>query len=453
VKKVYGFVSLLMVLFLITSAFTACGAGTSTAGSTSTSDAAATAAAGSTAGDSGAQVSNETKTLTLWHIQNDEAVKSIIEDSAARFEADNPGYKLNIQVFTDEALKQKIRIALGSNEAPDIFPGWTGGGMIEYIKANQIKDLTDYMTKDNYKDKFMDAGIAQATYDNKIWCVPVENMSICGIFYNSEIFKKYNISEPKTLAELEAACDTLVKNKVIPFALVNKEKYEASFYYMYLVDRLGGPKVFSDAATRANGGSFENEVFTKAAEKLQEWAKKGYFPKGYNTLAGETAQHRTLMYGDKAAMVLDGAWCISGMKSENPEYFPKLKFMPFPSIDGGTGDPNDVVGTIGDTFYQIASTCKEPDAAFKAIQYLIDDTAVSKRIEAGRLPPVKACTADNPLSQAVLDTISKATNIQLWYDQFLPSKAAEVHKDALQALVGLEITPAEYNSRMEKAMQ
>lgn len=450
-KRLFGILSLLMVLFLISSVFTACGTGNSGANPGSVSGSAASTVESSN--NDGGKVSNETKTFTLWHIQNDQTVKSIIEDSASRFGAANPGYKVNIQVFTDEALKQKIRISLGSNEAPDIFPGWTGGGMIEYINANQIKDLTDYMNKDNYKDRFMNAGIAQATYDNKIWCVPVENMSIAGIFYNSEIFDKYKLSEPKTLTELDNVCKVLIDNGIIPFALVNKEKYEASFYYMYLVDRLGGPQIFADAANRTNGGSFENEVFTKAAEILQDWAKKGYFPKGYNTLAGETGQHHTLMYSGKAAMCLNGAWDVSVLKQENPEYFAKVKFMPFPSIDGGKGDPNNVVGTIGDTFYHISSTCKDPDAAFKLIQYLIDDTAVEKRIEAGRLPPVKACKAGDPLSQQVLDVISKASNIQLWYDQYLPSQPAEVHKDALQALIGLEITPAEYNARMEKAVQ
>lgn len=449
-KRRFRILALLIVSIMVVSIFAACGAGNKPAdeGSGTVAPAESTQPAGDTK-----VADNTEKKLTLWHINNDENVTGIIKDSMTRFEEANPGVKVEILPLQNEAYKQKIRIALGSNSAPDIFPGWTGGTMVEYIKANQIIDLTAYMNKDNYKDYFMDAGISMGTYDNKIWCVPVENMSVAGIFYNSEIFDKYKLSEPKTLTELDNVCKVLIDNKIIPFALCNKSKYVASFYYMYLVDRLGGPEVFANAANRTNGGSFENEVFTKAGQILQDWVKKGYFPEGFNGLDSETGQHHTLLYSGEAAMYVNGAWDVSQLKQENPEFTQKVKFMPFPSIEGGKGDPNNLVGTIGDNLYHISASCKNPDDAFKAIQFMIDETAVEKRIAAGRLPPVKSCKAGDPLSQQILDTILKAPSIQLWYDQYLPPEQGEVHKDALQAMIGLEITPEEYNARMEKAMQ
>jgi raffinose/stachyose/melibiose transport system substrate-binding protein len=388
-------------------------------------------------------------TITIWEIQSQDNMRPIFADSVSRFEAANKGYKVNDVVIANEDYKQKIMISLGSDTAPDIFPTWTGGGMIEYIKANRIADLTELMNKNNYKDYFMDAGVSMTVYDNKIWAVPVENCSIAAIFYNSAMFKDFGIAVPTTLDELEAACDKIMAKGVIPFGLPNKTKYFGSFYYMYLVDRLAGPDLFFSAANRT-GASFEDEAFLKAGQILQKWAQKGYFGKGYNSLDGETGQHRQMFYNKECAMSLDGSWVVSMFISEKAPIMDDIKIMPFPAVTGGKGDPNNLVGTIGDNFYCINSATKNKEKAFEFIKYLIDDKAVKARIEAGKLPPTKNAYAGNELNTAFLELIKKAKHIQLWYDQYLPSDMAEIHKDSLQALIGLDITPQAYDKIMEE---
>lgn len=394
----------------------------------------------------------EVKEITLWDIQTEESMRGIFADSIARFEADHPGYKINEICYGSEDYKQKIAIALGSDTAPDIFVTWTGGGMKEYIDAGRITDLTEYMDQDNYKDYFMDAAIQQTVVDDKIWAVPVENCSIAAIFYNKALFSKYNLEVPKTLEELEKVCDTFLENGIAPFVIPNKTKYFASMVYMYLVDRQAGPELFESAA---NGGerTFEDEVFTWADEKMQEWAKKGYFGEGYNGLDGETGIHRTMFYNEECAMLLDGSWCVSTFYNDNPEILNDIGVFSFPAIEGGKGDPNNLVGTLGDTFYCINSEAEDKEMCFEAIKYLIDDAAVEKRIEAGRIPPTKNATAENEINTEILGLLQNAKSIQLWYDQYLPSDAAEIHKDSLQALTGLSMTPEEYNKTMADAVR
>lgn len=393
----------------------------------------------------------EVKEITLWEIQTEESMRGIFADSIARFEADHPGYKINDIAYGSEDYKQKIAIALGSNTAPDIFVTWTGGGMKEYIDAGRIADLTEYMNKDNYKDYFMDAAVQQTVEDGKMWAVPVENCSIASVFYNKALFEKYNLAVPKTLDELEKVCDTFLENGISPFVIPNKTKYFASMFYMYLVDRQAGPELFESAA---NGGerTFEDEVFTWADEKMQDWAKKGYFGEGYNGLDGETGIHRTMFYNEECAMLLDGSWCVSTFYNDNPEILNDIGVFSFPAIEGGKGDPDNLVGTLGDTFYCINSEAEDKDICFEAIKYLIDDTAVEQRIAAGRIPPTKNAVAENEINTELLTLLQKAKNIQLWYDQYLPSDAAEIHKDSLQALVGLSMTPEEYNKAMQDAV-
>ena len=220
---------------------------------------------------------------------------------------------------------------------------------------------------------------------------------------------------------------------------------------MYLVDRMAGPELFASAA--ADGEKkFDDEVFTWAGEKVQEWAEKGYFSEGYNSMDGESGEHRTMFYNDECAMLLDGSWCVSSFYSEAPDFVDNIGVFPFPAVEGGEGDPNNLVGTLGDTFYCINSACPCPEAAFKAITYIIDETAVEFRCSAGRIPPTKNATVENDINAALLELLQAAPNIQLWYDQYLPSDAAEIHKDNLQALIGLSISVDEYNKAMMDAV-
>lgn len=186
---------------------------------------------------------------------------------------------------------------------------------------------------------------------------------------------------------------------------------------------------------------------------MQEWAKKGYFGEGYNGLDGETGIHRTMFYNEECAMLLDGSWCVSTFYNDNPEILNDIGVFSFPAIEGGKGDPNNLVGTLGDTFYCINSEAEDKEMCFEAIKYLIDDAAVEKRIEAGRIPPTKNATAENEINTEILGLLQNAKSIQLWYDQYLPSDAAEIHKDSLQALTGLSMTPEEYNKAMADAVR
>lgn len=415
-----------------------CGGGRTAETTTSTATETSTAAT---------TTSGEKVTLNLWHIQTTDPMPAIIEDSMKRFSADNPNYEVVVTPMQNDAFKTKLQIAMSSNSAPDIFPHWTGGPMNQYVDSNQIVDLTSYMNENDYKSRFMDAAISQVTYKDKLWAVPVENTSVAMMFYNKDIFAKYNLQVPKTITELEKICDTLKANGIIPFSLANKTQWTGSMWYCYLVDRYGGSSAFTNAANRT--GSFENEAFTQAGTKLQEWVKKEYFNKGFNGTDEDSGQSRTLLYSGKAAMTLMGSWFISTVAGENKDFLEKVGSFPFPAVENGKGDPNACLGTVGDNFYSVSANSKDPAAAFKAITYMIDDTAVAKRIEAGRIPPIKGVTVSDPRLQEVLAAVEKAPTVQLWYDQYLSPELAQLHKDTSQALFGLQKTPEEVNKEME----
>lgn len=388
--------------------------------------------------------------IVLWYIEAGNSPK-IIQGSADRFMAANPDVEVECVSILDDALKTKLKVAMGAGSPPDIFSHWTGGPMVEYIKSGQIADITEMMNKDNYKDYFLNAGINQATYDNKIWAVPVEDIAIAVIYYNKQIFKDLNITAPKTYDELLNIIEVIKSAGKIPFALANKTKWTGSMYYMYIVDRLGGPDIFRKAANR-EGGSFEDPVFIKAGKMVQDLVKIDAFNEGFNGMDWDTGQSRTLMYSGDAVMELMGTWNESTVLAENPEFSKNnLDFFPFPAVKDGQGNPSDVVGSVGQNFYSISSKCKYPEDAFHLIQFLIDEESVKERVADKRIPPIKGFKPDDPMMQKIFNLLEAATSVQLWYDQYLPPELGEVHLDTVQALMGLGMTPEEAAKTQEDA--
>lgn len=392
------------------------------------------------------------KVITEWDLQTTATAVKVIRDAADRFEKANPGYKVEDTHILNDAYKTKIKIALGANEPPCVFSSWGGGPLREYVKANLVVDLTPYLDKDPaFKDRFLPASFGASTIDGKIYALPAENTAIAVVFYNKDLFAKYNVTPPKTWDELLKVIDVFKQHDIAPFALANKNKWTGSMFYGYLVDRIGGPEAFANATQRKNGGSFADPVFVEAGKRLQELVNAGAFQKGYNGLDYDVGGSRRLLYTEKAAMELMGTWEASTIGNENPDFAKKLGFFPFPSVPGGKGDPSDLLGTLGDNFISVSQACPEKDKAVELLKTLTDDTAAAGRVAGSRLPPLKNLKVDNPFLQDVSKLVSEAKSVQLWWDQELPPKLGELHKDTSQALFGLSKTPEQVAEEFEAA--
>lgn len=414
------------------------------------SDAPADDAEPSTA-DTAAPESGDKIPLTIWHIQTG-GISDTIQSAVDRFVAANPQYDVTVVQKQNDNYKTDLSLAINAGTMPDVFITWGGQTMYDYVDEGLIYDLTDLMKADGYADEFLDAAITQCSYNDKIVAVPVENISVAGFFYNKEIFDQYGLEEPETIADLEAICDTLVANGIAPFALANSTKWTGSMYFQYLVTRYGGLEPFADAA--AGTGSFENDAFVYAGQTIQDWVNKGYFCEGFNGMDDDSGQARMLFYSGDAAMDLMGSWFISNVADESTMLEDgTLGFFPFPALESSEADQSLVLGTLGDNLYSVSANSADPEGAFKLIQSLLDDEALVERNAQGRIIPLKSFTSDNEVTNEVLASLNSSSGVQLWYDQYLPSEVAEVHKDTSQEIFGLTMTPEDANAELQAAME
>ena len=388
-------------------------------------------------------------TLELWHIQTTGNGPGIFQRAVDRFTRDNPSITTNIVMIANDAYKQRLAVSMAAGQTPDCFLSWSGGPMYEYAKNNQIVDLTSYMNANNYKAKFLDAAIAQVTYQGKIWGVPMQNVSVCSVFYNKEIFAKYNLQVPTTVRELEAVCDTLKANGVTPFSLANKTQWTGSMYFMFLATRRGGTQPFISAVD--GSGTFLDQAFIYAGDKIQEWVNKGYYNTGFNGLDEDSGQSRQIMYRGEAAMHIMGSWFISSVLNESPEFYAKMGMFRFPRDEQGAGNIGTVIGTVGDNFYHVGASSRNPAKAFELVSHLIDDEAIQDALNDGRIPPVKGVQLSDPMLAELFGQVQAAPDMQLWYDQSLSPEVAEVHKVTSQEIFGLTLSPTAAAQQLQDA--
>lgn len=401
-------------------------------------------------------VPDKQMTITLWDIATEDPTLSIQQGAVDRFMAAYSNVKVETTHIQNDTYKQKLVVAMSSGQCPNMYIHWGGGPMNEYIDSGFAVPITDLVN--NYCDiKFLRAAIEQSSYKGEVYAIPFGGIGGSGIFYNKTIFDNLNIQVPKTIAELEAACERLKANGYIPFSLANQNKWTGSMYFMYLAARYGGVDEFNAAV--AGTGSFESPAFQYAAETIQKWVNAGYFPEGVNSLNTDDGQDRQLMYKEEAAMMLHGSWQARNMQNDNAEWYDgNIRYFGFPKLETSDADASIVVGTsIGNGFS--FNTGNDEDlrrACFVlATQFYNDDTYNKAQLESNTIPSIEGMGdgVENVCMQQIWKDFSNAGNVQLWYDQYLPPEVGEVHKNTSQEIFGLTKTPAEANKELNDAMQ
>ncbi len=388
------------------------------------------------------------KKISFWHIQVNKVTGSILDAAVQRYEKDHPDVDVEVVASENDPYKTKLKIAMGSGNPPDVFHSWGGGWLEAFIKEGQVLDIGRELNKNHWRDIYVPSYLDMAKFNNKYYGVPA-NMSCALVWYNKELFKKYNVEVPKTYAELLKAIKVFKSNNIIPISLGNKSKWPGALIFVYLADRFGGPNAFQNAYLRKRGFTFEAPTFIEAGKMVQELVNAGAFPDGFNGINYDTGESRVLLYSGKAAMEIGTSAYLSFVKNEAPDFFKNnLDCAAFPAIEGGKGDPSDLVG--GTYIYSVASKSKNKKESIELLRYISDKTYAQDWIDkAGNLAPVKGVEVKDPLLKKVADYMAHAKYIQAFYDQFLPPAMGELHKDTVQALFGKTMTPQEAAQKME----
>jgi len=393
-----------------------------------------------------AELTKDEITLTVWHIAIDETRHKSVTNATERFMEKYPNIKVIEVANENDPYKTKLATAMAAGEEPDIFVSWGGGWLESFIDEGKVLDIDEQITE--IADEYYESALSLFEIKGKKYALPYA----CGpapVYYNKQIYADLGLEVPQTLAELEANCEKIKAAGITPFALGNSSQWPGALTFIYLSLREGGKDAFLNAYNRENGGTFEDESFIKAGQKIQEWVDKGYYPEGCNAINYDTGGSRMLFYGGMTAHIVQTNGMFSNCRSEAPEFYENnLGTFNYPIIEGGKGTAKEILG--GGNAYSISASCKYPKEAFELIHMLTDKEFGQDSVDiAGVISGVKGVTMPNELTQEADDLVKNADYIQNFYDQFLPADMGALHKQTTYDLFGKTTTPEKAAADME----
>ncbi|WP_077490973.1 extracellular solute-binding protein [Sinomonas mesophila] len=365
---------------------------------------------------------------------------------------------IKLEFFANDAYKTKVRTAVGAGQGPTFIYGWGGGVLKSYVDAGQVEDLSTFL-KDNpeVKDRYLPSVLKNGEIDGTTYALPNNNAQPIVLYYNKEVFEKVGAQPPTTWDELMALVPTFKAAGIAPFSLGGQSKWPNLMWLEYLVERIGGPQVFADIAAN-KPGAWSHPAVAESLTKIQELVDAGGFVNGFSSIAADSSADQALLYTGKAAMILQGGWIYQGMKKDAAHFVDsgKLGFTTFPTVEGGVGDPKNIVGNPSN-FWSVSS--KATDAQKKAaLDYIKDGMFTEENtqdlIASGAVPVVKGIEAkleaspDKDFLTFVYGMAKDAPSFTLSWDQALSPAQGDTMLSNLDQIFLKKITPEQFVSAM-----
>ncbi len=408
------------------------------------------ASTGSTGGSGGGDGAS------YWYLTGQPG-EGIRKNTVDRWNAAHADEQIATTTFQNDAYKQKIKTAIGAGEGPTIIWGWGGGGLRSYVDAGQVEDLTSWFDGQTaLKDKLFPSAFGAATIDDKIYAMPCETVQPIVLFWNKRVFDKVGAEPPQTWEDIKALVPTFNDAGIAPFSLGGQSRWTNMMWLEFLFDRIGGPDVFN-GVLEGTPDAWSNPDAVRALTEMQDFIKAGGFVKGFSSITADSNADQALLYTDKAAMMVHGAWTYGSMKNDGGDFVSggNLGWMNFPPVEGGKGDPASTVGNPGQ-YLSISSKAtdaqKETAKKFFA-EAVLSDEEVTEWIGAGAVPIIKGSDSqitgdDAEWTKFIYDVSANAPVFAQSWDQAMSPTAAEALLDNIAKFFQLSITPEQFATNM-----
>lgn len=133
-------------------------------------------------GDSG------TITLRLW----DENAAKAYEPSIAKFEEENPGIKVELNVVPWDTYFTSLRNEVGSGQGDDLF--WLNGASVtDYVESDNLVNISETFDQ-SVIDTWDETVIEQYTQNDALWGVPQVNDGGSAYYVNEDLLKEAGVT-------------------------------------------------------------------------------------------------------------------------------------------------------------------------------------------------------------------------------------------------------------------
>ncbi|APU21862.1 ABC transporter substrate-binding protein [Actinoalloteichus sp. GBA129-24] len=374
---------------------------------------------------------------TVWSLED--PVHNPIQEAA--IEAFNQGAssRFRLETFANTAYAQRLRVSMGTPNAPSVFFNWGGASIRSYVEVDQVADLTDRLAADTaWRDSFLPAVLDAGRIDDRNYGIPLRGMQPVVLFYHTELFAENDLRPPANWAELLDLVDRFQAIGVTPFALAGSESWTQLMWLEYLVDRLGGEQVF-ERISAGEEGAWGDPAMIGALDRIGELVERGAFGTNFSSVNYGAGGASTLFAMGDAAMHLMGTWEYPNQLDQQPDFArDALGWTTFPVLEDGDGDPSAVVGNPTN-YFSVNSAAADVEAAVEFLrEHMNSDAYVDALIAAGDVPAItgledRLSTSPNAeYALFIYEMVQSAAAFTPSWDQALPPEVARIMLTTLQ---------------------
>jgi multiple sugar transport system substrate-binding protein len=362
--------------------------------------------------------------LVINYDDPNQAPKAAFEAAVEAFKKENPDINVIVNINDREAHKTAIRNFL-SADAPDVTAWYPGNRMAPFVNAGQFEDISDLWASDENLSKNFEAIKPTMSRDGKQWGVPYSYYQ-WGIYYRADIFKKHNISEPKTWDQLLGACDTLKENGITPFTIGTKYLWTAAGVFDYLNLRTNGYNVHNDLT--AGKIKYTDDRIRKTFANWQQMLDRCTFVKNHASMSWQDAL--APFAKGEAAMYVMGNFAVAAMQDAGLKE-DQIDFFQFPEINADVARAEEAPA---DAFF-IPSKAKNKADARKFLSFIARPEVQGEWNKTLRQLPPNSKASINTEDKFIVEgfeTVSTASGLAQFFDRDAPAEMAKAGMEGFQ---------------------
>jgi raffinose/stachyose/melibiose transport system substrate-binding protein len=391
---------------------------------------------------------SDAKTLTLWHYEGPTSAMGIAWNKAIEeFKTTHPGVTVKFEEKSFEQIQQNAQMILNSDSAPDILEYNKGNATAGLLsKQGLLTDLTDQVTKRGW-DKELSASLqTTAKYNDqgimgsgKWYGIPNYGEYV-EVYYNKDLFTKYNLAVPTTLDEFTKVMDAFVQKGITPLSVGGAEYPAQQIFYELALSKADRAWV-DDYELYKNKVDFHGPQLTYGAQAFADWVKKGYIAKNS---AGIKAEDMGVAFEQgKFPIMISGSWWYGRFASEIKNFQWGTFLFPGNTLHPGSSGNIWVVPTKSKAkslAYDFIDITMKPD-----IQNLLGNN--------GGVPVAADATAiTDPKNKELIDNFNKISSADglAFYPDWPAPGYYDVLVSAVQGLINGSKTPAKMLDEIAK---
>ena len=351
---------------------------------------------------------------------------------------------LKVEVVNEFGDEDKLKEAL-TKEGDISLIGVTRSQLIEFAKSGLLKDLSEFVEQKGFEEKLYNINLAYGKYNGKVYGIGDLPMSI-EWFYNTEIFEKNNLSEPKNLTELLAVCNALKKKNITPIGIGAMDGWTLSTLFGMITAQTTGitdlTSYYGSNAESFKKVSSMNEAFNVYGQLISSDA----IPKNSSDL-NYAASVDDFVKG-KSAILPAGSWANIMIEDKKPTNF---KYKVFTSEIAFVKNPISRFSATAGQVLVIPNNTKNSKDAEAFLEFMFSEEGQKIIVEKGYVSPVRmANKKDKEIKNSIMDHLEKTDDSSVMLIDNLSKDMGENLTRVLQDIQEGRLKPNEGWSRVIK---